>query len=94
MICIDGNFPKDYVSFYNLHGVETPVEHEEYTIRETVNHSNGKIGYRLNEILNPEVPIKHPILGVIMYEPSFDSERFAEFNISALMEEKELVAQY
>ena len=36
----------------------------------------GKVGLLLEELVNPKVPIDHPILGKIMYEPNWDIERF------------------
>lgn len=90
MICIDGKFEQDVLDFYKEHGVEPPVEGEEYTIREELRHSNGKIGYRLVEIINPQVPINHSVLGLIMYEPSFHSERFAEFDLEKIYEDEQI----
>ncbi len=77
IICIDGTFTPDVLEFYRIHGIITPVKDKIYTIRETTRHTTGAIGILLTEIINPEVPIKHPILGTIMMEPTWARKRFA-----------------
>lgn len=76
IICVDGKFQAEILQFYIEHGVITPQAKSPYNIREVVKHTNGEIGFRLEEIVNPEVPIKHPILGITNMEPSWAQRRF------------------
>jgi len=75
VICINSKFPTETLEFYSIHGVTIPKENQMYTIRQ-IRYDRGKHGLLLNEINNPEVPIKSLIKGVIFIEPSFDSNRF------------------
>lgn len=86
VLCINDSYSQDILNFWSEHGVSYPKKDGYYTVRESITHTNGKTGYRLNEILNPEIPIKHPILGVIMFEPTFNKDRFriAEDNLESV----------
>ena len=75
-ICIDGSFPADYLQFYSQHGVKTPNQDSIYNFRSVSRNSQGKYEVLLEEIINPQVPIKHPILGVSYKEPAWDLNRF------------------
>jgi hypothetical protein len=49
-----------------------------YTIRQVKRHTTGDTGRTmLNEIQNPEVPVKHPVMGEVWFEPTFNINRFA-----------------
>jgi len=75
LICKDGSFPQEALNFYAKHGVLTPEEGKMYTCREVVSHSIGKKGIRLEELVNPKVPVDTGIIkGSI--EPSWALNRF------------------
>jgi hypothetical protein len=81
VICIDGKFPPDAVDFYTKWKVSTPVEDSIYSIRSVIRHASkvgdeGAIGFWLEEIRNPKVPVGHPVLGLQMVEPSWNHNRF------------------
>lgn len=75
-ICINGSFPADYLQFYAQHGVKTPNKDSIYNFRSVSKNSQGKYEVLLEEIINPEIPIKHPILGISKKEPAWDLNRF------------------
>lgn len=75
VICINSKFSQDQLEFYSTFGVNIPKENSLYTIRQ-IRYDRGKHGLLLNELNNPEVPIKSLIKGVIFIEPSWDSNRF------------------
>lgn len=95
VICINANFPSDTLAFWKIHSVQYPQQDKIYSIRDVVRHSNGDVGLWLTEIINPTVPIKHPVLGIIQMEPTFSIKRFAHLDSSPLTwgELREMVKQ-
>ncbi len=77
IICIDDIFKPEVLAFYKNFGVTTPIKDKMYTIREIKKHTTGDTGVLLNEIKNPDVPVKHPVMGEVWFEPTFNSNRFA-----------------
>ncbi|AQG81894.1 hypothetical protein [Spirosoma montaniterrae] len=77
VICINDNFPAEVLAFYAEYGVQTPKRDQLYSIRQVKRHTTGDTGVLLNEIQNPDVPVKHPVLGVQWFEPTFNINRFA-----------------
>jgi hypothetical protein len=75
-ICINGSFPGEYLAFYAQNGVKTPNQDSIYNFRSVSRNSQGRYEVLLEEIINPEVPIKHPILGVSHKEPAWKISRF------------------
>ena len=75
IICINASFTSDTIAFYNMHNVTIPEEGNIYHVRGSEN-VRGKVGLFLEEIKNPDVPIKSILSGVIWKEPSFGSHRF------------------
>jgi hypothetical protein len=45
--------------------------------RQVKRHTTGETGVLLNEIQNPDVPVKHPVMGEVWFEPTFNINRFA-----------------
>lgn len=88
IICINDKYKKEKLEFFSKHGVKYPEEGKIYNIREVIKHSSGEIGLRVQEIQNPEVPIKHSVLKVIYYEPTFYYKRFAHLNDDVVTEEE------
>lgn len=89
VICIDDEFPSQVLDFYKQFGVVTPVKDKIYHIREYRKNSvDNQTGILLEEIKNPKVPIKHPILGEQWIEPSFNIKRFASLLGDEIKEEK------
>lgn len=76
VICVDGKFSEDAKVFYTKHGVVWPEQEKMYTIRDVIKNTNGDTGLLLEELVNPKVPILHPILGSVQYEPNWNVERF------------------
>lgn len=94
IICTNGKFSADILEFYKIHGVSVPVEDSLYNIRKVVRNSNGQIGLLLEEIINPEIPIKHAILGIGKMEPNFNVNRFSHLNgLIITNEELKLIKQ-
>lgn len=88
IICVDGSFPADKLEFYKLHRVSVPQQDKLYNIRAVINNSNGKKGILLEEIKNPPIPFKHPILGITHNEPNWNIERFRNLNLSEISKEQ------
>lgn len=76
ILCVDANFNSGQIDFWKAHGVKYPEQDKMYTVREVVTHTNGTTGIRLEEIINPKVPVKHSVLGVAEMEPTFRISRF------------------
>lgn len=89
IICVDDNFLPQQKEFFLVNNVITPIKDIIYTIREVVPLSiNTKsIGFLLNEIQNPKVLIKHPILGIIKVEPNWSSKRFTDLQGNELTQD-------
>lgn len=89
IICIDGKFTSDQLAFWRQHNVSWPEQDKFYTVRELIpRNSEGNSALLLNEIKNPKVPIKHPILGVTQIEPNWNIRRFAHLNGAPLTVEE------
>jgi len=86
-ICINDSFPADYLQFYAQHGVKTPNKDSIYNFRSVSRNSQGKYEVLLEEIINPEVPIKHPVLGVSNKEPAWDLNRFRTLSGNEITQE-------
>lgn len=76
VICVNGKFLADYLDFYAKHGVSTPIQDNIYTIRSISRNSEGNYEVLLEELINPQVPIKHKILGIALKEPAWALSRF------------------
>lgn len=76
VVCIDGMFPAETLKFYSQYGVITPEEGSLYTIRDVIFNTGVGTGLLLEEIVNPHVPVKHPVLGWIDVEPNWHPRRF------------------
>lgn len=100
IICVDAKFSQEVLNFFSLHGVVVPEQDKIYSIRNVIINSNGKTGIHLEEIVNPKVPINHPLFpGEVVYmEVNFDISRFRTLNgdninvseIKQLIKEKSL----
>jgi len=88
IICVDSNFTLEQLEFYKLHGVNTPEQDKIYNIRDLINNSNGKKGLLLAEIINPKIPFKHHILGIIHNEPNWNINRFRNLNKTEITKEQ------
>ena len=95
IICINASFSTGNLEFFSLFGVKTPEKDKIYNIRQVIKLVNGKTGVLLEEIVNPEVPIKHPILGYAMTEPNFDLDRFRKLSGDIISKEeiRELITE-
>ena len=76
VICVNANFQAPVLAFYVEHGVKTPQQDQLYTIRQVKRHTTGETGLLLAEIQNPDVPVRHPVLGETWVEPTFNINRF------------------
>ena len=88
VICINDTFPAPVLAFYAEFGVQAPKKDQLYTIRMVKRHTHGETGVLLHEIKNPEVPVKHPVLGEIWFEPTFNINRFATLMGQPVKEEE------
>lgn len=88
VICINDIFPEEYEILYKQFNVITPKEGKLYTFRKIIKTLNGT-GVLLNELLNPDVPIIHPIgKATGMAEPSWSIKRFVNLDQSEITEEE------
>lgn len=87
VICTNDTYPSQILEKWHQYGVSYPIKDKIYTIRTCQRHSNGKIGIRVEEIINPSIPVKHYILGQIIIEPTFDISRFASLSGEVLTNE-------
>ena len=89
LICTNDIFAPDVLAFYEIHGIVTPIQDVMYSARKISKNSEGKWEILLNEIVNKEVPIKHPIMGTAMKEPAWDlKKRFANIDQREITEEE------
>jgi hypothetical protein len=88
IICVDAQFTQEVRERWKQFGVVGPEENSLYNVRELVNHTNGTSGFRLEEIKNPQIPVKHSILGTISIEPTFRVSRFRNIDGSEITKEQ------
>ena len=86
-ICVDGSFPIDYIQFYSKYGVKTPNQDSIYNFRSVTRNSEGNYEVLLEEIINPQIPIKHAVLGTAMKEPAWKISRFRTLSGDVITEE-------
>lgn len=84
VICIDDKYPPEASLFYIERNINIPILHEFYTPRQIIRHTTGAIGLRFEELINDEVLIKHPILNEILYEPTWNINRFRNLDGSVI----------
>ena len=88
VICVDGKYPADALAFFAHHGVVTPTVDSVYSIRDVIINSNSKTGLLLEELVNPKVPIQHPVMGkVVKMEPNWGIERFRHLDMTGISRE-------
>jgi hypothetical protein len=88
IICVDGGFNADQLKFYEQHGVTVPQQDKIYNIRAVINNSNGKSGVLLEELQNPLIPFRHPILGIVNNEPNWNLNRFRNLDQTEITKEQ------
>lgn len=76
VVCVNSNFPPEWLKIYNENGVRIPVLNNIYNIRDIITHTTGEKGILLKEIINPPIEINHPILGKIFREVTWNIKRF------------------
>jgi hypothetical protein len=90
VLCVNDSFPHKAMNYFK----SLPIKHKIYTIRQIKHHSNGEIGFLLEEIINPLYEgnsIREK------YEPKFKSTRFKKIDtpsIENILKELELVVEY
>ena len=88
IICTNDTFTADQMMFFIEKGVKTPEKDKMYTVRDIIKASgNSSTGILLNEIHNPLVPVKHPILGQAMLEVNWNISRFSNLQGEVLTKE-------
>lgn len=95
IICINSKFSPEKLSFFKQFGVSLPEQDKIYNIRDIIRTLEG-VGFLLEEIINPKVPINHPIhQSVTLVEPNFSEKRFRTLsgNIISKEEIRELLKQ-
>ena len=95
IICVNASFSEGNLDFFEKFGVKIPEKNKMYNIREVIKLVNGKTGILLEELVNPEVPIKHPILGFALKEPNWDLLRFRKLSGDTISKEeiRELITE-
>ncbi len=88
VICTNDKFPAPVLAFYAEFGITIPKKDQLYTIRQVKRHTTGETGVLLNEIQNPDVPVKHPVMGEVWFEPTFNINRFATLMGQPVREEE------
>lgn len=76
VVCVNSNFPPEWLEIYKKNGVRIPILNTIYTLRELITHTTGEKGVLLNEIINPPIEINHPILGKTFREVTWNVKRF------------------
>jgi len=76
-----------HLAFYKKYKVKTPIKNNIYNIRTISRNSNGDLEVLLEEIINVDVPIKHPILGISWKEVAWDLKRFRTLSQEVITEE-------
>lgn len=87
MICVDGSFSAKALEVYRQYNVITPEQDKIYTPREIVHHSIGKKGVRLEEIVNPTMPVNTGIISINI-EPSWAFTRFRNLDSTEISAEQ------
>lgn len=88
VLCCDDKFPPEFIELYKKYGVVTPKEGKLYTFRKIIKTLNGT-GVLLNELLNPDVPIIHPMGKTTgTAEPSWSIKRFVNLDQSEITEKE------
>lgn len=80
IICVNDLFTTDTLEIYEKYGISTPVLDSMYNVRDVIINSNGMTGFLLEEIINPHIPITHPLIGKMTMEPNFHVDRFRYLN--------------
>lgn len=88
VICVNDVFPPQVVEYYNKYGITKPVKDKMYTVRTVVHHTTNETGITLEEIVNPKAPNNHPVLGMVMSEPTFHINRFSTLSGLPLKKEE------
>lgn len=96
VICINDTFSIELLDDWEKLGVVWPKKDKFYTIRELVINNDGRLGFLLNEIINPPILINCRFLGSITVEPNWDINRFRNLDLSeidyqAIKEEQKLI---
>lgn len=85
VLCVNGKFSVDFIEFYKKYGVIVPIQDSIYTIRDVIINFDKGVGLLLEELVNPKVPIFHPLLQEwIEMEPNWDINRFATLSSNPL----------
>lgn len=86
IICINDIFSQEVRAIYEQYGVVTPREGVYYSVRNIVISRKG-IGFLLNELINPKIPIGEGENG-FMVEPNFNTNRFANLDGSEITQQQ------
>ena len=77
------------MELFSRYGVQVPVENSIYNVRDVIKPS-GKagVGILLEEIVNPAIPLNHPIMGTVTHhEPNWAITRFSTLSGEPLSRE-------
>ena len=79
VLCNNGVFSPQQMELFSRYDVQVPIEQQIYHVRDVIKPS-GKagVGILLVELVNPKIPLAHPILGgTHMMEVNWKIERFS-----------------
>ena len=80
VICINDSFITESI----IRIPNRPIAGSIYTIRDVINYLNGKVGFLLEEIFNPEL---EDGFGIGTFEPSFSRDRFTKLDGTEITEQ-------
>lgn len=87
VICINNTFNQECLTLYSKYGVKIPEKDKIYSIRTKQKHSNSEWGIRLNEIINPKIPVESSLLPDAWVENTWNLKRFTDLLGNPLLEE-------
>lgn len=77
IVCINDVFSIEKIEYFRKYNILLPKKDKLYTIRKIINHSCGKKGILLHEIINKKIPSYIISLGNVYIEPTWDIKRFS-----------------
>jgi alpha-tubulin suppressor-like RCC1 family protein len=91
ILCINSNYSKEHLEFFNKHNVVFPQEGKIYNLRYKKQHSHGEWGLTVMEIVNPKVPIG--FYNDLSQEQTFNLKRFTDLSGNPLLAEKDEILE-
>lgn len=89
IVCVNSTYSAEQIMLFKKYSIQIPELNGVYTIRELIKPSGKEgIGVLLEEIVNPKIPLKHPILGrYVLMEINWNINRFSTLSGEPLSRE-------